>query len=533
MSKLQINTRVRRLIHYIEDIEKGLIQIPAFQRDFVWTTSEKLELFDSLKNGYPIGSILFWQPKKSFGENEYIGPYKIPDTTDGQYFYILDGFQRLSTIFGCLTNPHKTNLDIDSNLLDKEYSFHYDLVKEEFAKTRGDLETHQVPLYIFADTLEFLKFSQQWSKREDTNLLVERATTMATTLLDYQLPSIDIIGGDISEAVEIFSRVNSKGLPISPDWMISALTYNQDKDFRLASLIDEITERLSIYNYHRIKRDLIFQCIVHSFGKAHFDQSSRIEQLAQRDDFIPTTQKTIENIEKATKFLFEEIGVVDIRLLPYNNQLVFITDFFNQITTPNNEQLEQLKKWFWVTTYSSYFTIYSLSKQREAYNQFQAFLSEETINPIYNDKPDTPFSVIDFPTKIFYGSVRAKALVLFLINMANGFEKLNALTIDGLFESYLFAKVKNEHNNKFPAGIITYAEPLEPLYPKKRDMSFLLEDYKADYRHKYFLTREMSKLYLQDKNNRKNKIKIIEMRESLIKEAEKAFVEGLGLSYDS
>ena len=61
-STLKIYTRVRRLIHYIEDLENGLLQIPAFQRDFIWTTKHKLDLFDSLKCGYPIGSILFWQP---------------------------------------------------------------------------------------------------------------------------------------------------------------------------------------------------------------------------------------------------------------------------------------------------------------------------------------------------------------------------------------------------------------------------------------------------------------------------------------
>ena len=62
MSNLQINTRVRRLFNYLNDFEDGKIQIPPFQRDFVWTNDKKLELLDSLKNGYPIGSVLFWQP---------------------------------------------------------------------------------------------------------------------------------------------------------------------------------------------------------------------------------------------------------------------------------------------------------------------------------------------------------------------------------------------------------------------------------------------------------------------------------------
>jgi len=107
--KLNIETNVRRLIQYIEDISQGNIQIPAFQRDFVWTQKDKLELFDSLKRGYPIGSILIWKPREEFGQIEKFGPFQIPSPT-GKRTYILDGFQRLSTLFGCLVNPSKAGL---------------------------------------------------------------------------------------------------------------------------------------------------------------------------------------------------------------------------------------------------------------------------------------------------------------------------------------------------------------------------------------------------------------------------------------
>lgn len=131
-AKLQIVTRVRRLIHYIEDIEKGLIQIPAFQRDFIWDNNDKFDFFDSIKKGYPIGSILFWKPdNEPFEPVQNIGPYEIPQKGEN-YYYILDGFQRLSTIFGCLINPEKTNLNIDRDKWTKEFQICYDLQKEDF-----------------------------------------------------------------------------------------------------------------------------------------------------------------------------------------------------------------------------------------------------------------------------------------------------------------------------------------------------------------------------------------------------------------
>ena len=35
--------------------------LPAIQREFVWSTEQVCQLFDSMMRGYPIGSFLFWK----------------------------------------------------------------------------------------------------------------------------------------------------------------------------------------------------------------------------------------------------------------------------------------------------------------------------------------------------------------------------------------------------------------------------------------------------------------------------------------
>ena len=47
----------------IEHIRKNEYLLPAFQRDFVWTSDQIERLFDSLMKGYPISSMLFWKVK--------------------------------------------------------------------------------------------------------------------------------------------------------------------------------------------------------------------------------------------------------------------------------------------------------------------------------------------------------------------------------------------------------------------------------------------------------------------------------------
>lgn len=535
-AKLKIETRVRRLPFYLEDMEKGLLQIPPFQRDKVWENKQRLDLFDSLKNGYPIGSILLWKPeeKNLFEGRDKIGCYTVTPEQNKDTFYILDGFQRLSTLFASLTNPQKTNLVYDEEEQKKNFFVCYDLDKEEFFVPRTTkIETHQIPIYQLIDTRASFNFerqlykSQQYTETTITTYL-DKYAHLGSTFIDYSLPTIEIIGGTIEEAVEIFSRVNSKGSTISSDWMVSALSYNKEQNFRLGTVIDSLLEELRVYNFHEIKRDIIFQCITNSFGKVFFDQSSKIEQLARRADFIEVVQKTAESIKKSVQFLYEELLVVSSKLLPYNIQLIFVTDFFNKIPQPNAKQLEKLKQWFWISSYANYFTIYSLSKQREAYKQFQAFLSDEEQNPVYIDKPDTPFLVANMPNKISFGSVRAKSFSLFLLNYANGFQKIDANNIDDLKLFYLFSN-NQDAENFMP--MLAFIDPSKNDFqtltqtPKPKNLSALLMCNEVLV-GKYFLNNNMKLLYA---NNPQNQNEILKKRKECIQAAEKKFVENLGM----
>lgn len=541
--KLKIEPRVRRLKDYIEDIEKGLLQIPPFQRDKAWDNNKRKDLFDSLKNGYPIGSLLLWKPEEDniFEKNmEKVGPYTTPLAGNKEFYYILDGFQRLSTLFGCLLDKNKTKLEIDEEEWKKEFFICYDLKEEEFFIPRTkDLESYQVPIYELIDTkAAFLRERELRTKFEEEQVesYMDRYRNLGSIFIDYSLPSVQINGGGIEDAVEIFSRVNSKGSIISPDWMVSALSYNKDKrGFRLGSAIDVLIEELKAYNFENIKREIIFQCIINSFGKAHFDQmnqknTSKIEKLVKRADFVEVTKKTIGSIKKAVQFLFENLLVLDSKLLPYGNHLVFITDFFNQVENPTNLHLKKLEQWFWITTYANYFTIYSLSKQRAAYLQFQDFLKDEEQDPVFNDRPDTAFSVFEFPPKIFFGSVRAKALVLFLLNYSNDFKKIETSKVEGLNMNYLFVDIKDEKGNLLPEGVLPTINFLTEQFPKSKDMSFMLENYNSKHEN-YFLTSEMYEIFKTNSEDI-SKRNILDIRKRLIVTKESDFVETLGLKYE-
>jgi len=429
-NNLQISTRVRRLFHYLEDFEKGIIRVPAFQRDFEWTHKKKIKLFDSIKQGYPIGSILFWRPDfttledfKNF-ESNTIGSYALRERSS-DYFYILDGYQRLSTLFGCLVNPDKTPLDRNEREWREQFNFIYNLDNDqiEFLK-QTKYKIHEVPLYKFIDGRAFYNFQQDLSFANlsdiQVNRYLDRYRNFGIKLSSYDIPSIDMIGGTTEEAIDIFTRLNSEGAKITNDWKLSALSFNKFKNFRLGSEIDDLLKKLKKYNFQKLKRKIVFQCITNSFEGIFFDKSftndtKELELLAKKDNFVEVTRNTFSSIKKAVHFLYTNAFVNNSKLLPYSNQLIFITDFFSKLNNPRDTQLDVLERWFWITTYSNYFTRYNLSKQRKAYQQFQDFLLDRDTTPIYYANGIGSFESIEFPKKISMSSVRAKALALFML----------------------------------------------------------------------------------------------------------------------
>lgn len=89
--------------------------LPAFQRDFVWSTEQIEKLFDSLMRNYPTNSMLFWKVKEetktkwkfyefinSFilnaSNKQILNPLFNQASSSNDFFAILDGQQRLTAM---------------------------------------------------------------------------------------------------------------------------------------------------------------------------------------------------------------------------------------------------------------------------------------------------------------------------------------------------------------------------------------------------------------------------------------------------
>jgi uncharacterized protein with ParB-like and HNH nuclease domain len=65
---------------------------------------------DSIYQGYPVGSLLLWSTKERLKHERNVGGFKLPATPeDYPVQYVLDGQQRLSTLYGVFNSDAPTN----------------------------------------------------------------------------------------------------------------------------------------------------------------------------------------------------------------------------------------------------------------------------------------------------------------------------------------------------------------------------------------------------------------------------------------
>lgn len=506
-----------RLLNLLEEIAEGKISIPVFQRDFVWKKDQMKNLFDSISKGYPIGSLQFWKPDKEYKTLNFIGPYEIVPPKNN--YYVLDGFQRITTLFGVLSNPSQYGKQ-ESDI--REFLIYYNLETKEFdfLQRRKATNIYQIPLYKIVDTFEYLDFIQGVKSSSinvsEQNKLINNAKEINKIFLDYHIPYVEINGGDIKSAVDIFSRVNSTGTEISEDFMLSALTYNASTDFLLSNSITEFLNSLNPYNFEDLKRDTVLNCISNAKGKIYFDV--KIEDLLNFD-LEEFTKTTYIHIEKAVRFLYERIYILDVRLLPYPTQLIFISEFFRLNPNPLEEHLKALETWFWKTTYSNYFTLYSLSQQRSAYQTFCEFAVGQHSDGIYRIDDEMIFSTAKYPEKINFTGVRPKALQLFYLKSI--IDKSNISEREGIKEIFITSK-----RDRTPANIIfRLSSEFEEDKDKKMLDNFILSS-PSNILEKHFIRDEMVILYEKGFIDQ-----FLSAREIFLKHSEKDFVENFEVKY--
>ena len=418
-SKTTVRQEIRHLTDILNWLEKGTLRIPDFQRPFVWNDEAMRDLFDSILQGYPIGSLLFWEPNpeesKSIQSTDEVGPFRIAKPMSGKITYVLDGFQRLSTLFGVLQKKSPKNLQ---NTEDPwKWTIYYDLQNEELIHEKArnpQLPPGTIPLDSLVSTFDFIKeirsLMEQFSEN-DARPLVKKAEEVASAISSYKIGITIIEGGDIDSAVDIFTKLNSKGRQVSTVHMLNALSKNE-----LSGYIDRIKESLREYHFGDFEEKYILRSIIAGSGSKDIYLKAPDKFIRKNknklEQYADTTEKALQT---AAQFCFQTLRIPGYSFLPYSLQLVFLAEFF-RINGPQISPKRQgiLERWFWSTSFTGWFGGVYSTKANKALEEMRQFAHGEISDFSYvnMDEPAIPL-----PEPFQMNSARAKAFVLFLLSL--------------------------------------------------------------------------------------------------------------------
>jgi hypothetical protein len=207
----KINIDTQRLPEFIQQLANGEFLIPTFQRLFVWNPEHISDLWDSIYQCYPIGSIMCWRTHTLLHVHRKVGGFYIPSNgrrDGGIYRYILDGQQRATSLLVSYyggTGKTKDQFSFD-------YTLYFDLGKavfffeKDYYKHRWEADSALlVRLKDMADLPA--DYGERLSPEAGDNLEQFRYA-----FANYRIPLITLQGYDIGGVCAIYERINQTGM---------------------------------------------------------------------------------------------------------------------------------------------------------------------------------------------------------------------------------------------------------------------------------------------------------------------------------
>lgn len=365
----------------LNDIDRGRIKIPQFQRDFVWSIERSAKLIDSLLKGYPIGTLIFWATRDRLRSVRNIGGIDLPLPKDGEVVqYVLDGQQRLTSLFAAIRGliierPSGARDDFSKIYLNLAAAENEQIAIHELQNVD---ESSCIPLgeLLHGDFQKLATFPKDFQ---------ERIKIYKPRIEGYQFPIIEVQDVAIDVATEIFTRINVGGKPLSVFEIMVAKTYDEVKGFDLSQEFDNLIERLEQIDYETISDAVILQLIALILKR---DCRRQVILTIGREEFIAVWPNAVAAIEAAAEYLRNTYRIAVSRLLPYNALLVpFAYYFYHHKDKPDGDAFKRLCDFFWRCSLGGRYSGAVESKLAQDIGRIDAILSHKA--PEYDWGIDT------------------------------------------------------------------------------------------------------------------------------------------------
>lgn len=335
----------------LDQVARGQIRVPAFQRGYVWEPDRVAYLMDSIYKRYPFGSLLFWRTKEKLSVERDLGPFKLPEPKDDYPVdYVLDGQQRITSIFGTFqtslpieNSPTWTDIYFDTEAEDNAQ----DTLFVALSPTEAQ-GTRYFPIRTLFDPAAY--------RRATKDLPDEKTARIDAVYTAFQQTQIPVQVSKTEEKATvaiIFERVNRQGVELDTLQLLSAWTWSEE--FQLQEAFKDLTEDLAPFGFAGVGGDsnlLLRCCSAVLTGDASPEALMRLNGSNVRKEF----RKVMNGIHYAVDYVINNFSAHTISNLPFTTALVPLSAFFavdgNAEASYTNEQRLQINQWFWRSAFT-------------------------------------------------------------------------------------------------------------------------------------------------------------------------------------
>ena len=368
----------------INEIDKGEIKIPKFQRDFVWSIEKTANLLDSILKGYPIGTFILWETKQRLNDIKNIGNLKLkPVPDDIKIQYVLDGQQRITSLYAAylgakiqktgekkITDYSKIYVNLDANIEINDES----IITHEINEENNFISLNDV-----------LHFTKNYSKlrNEYEDELLTKINEYHNFFQSYDFSTVVLRNDDIDSAIEVFTRINTGGQTLTLFEIMAAKTYDEEKDFDMQKSFSHFIKELSNVQFDTISSSVLL--FTTSFILSKNQECKRKIVLGlNKNDIIEIWDDVLDSIKESIDYFKSVYRIPLSALLPYDSLLVpFAYFFYTTKSRPQGSQVKYLEEFFWRASLSSRYSSSTESKLAQDIKRVNLIINNE--QPEYKD----------------------------------------------------------------------------------------------------------------------------------------------------
>ena len=382
MNVTSFDSTKRPMEEMLKDAGAGKIQLPDFQRGWVWKDDLIKDLIASVSLAFPIGAVMMLEAggrDVQFKTRPIEGAEKTAGNEEPNSL-ILDGQQRLTSLFQSLQSErpvatedakgNKTNrwyyldmkkcLDSGSDREDAVISVPEGRRSKTFRGEITDLSTpereyalDQFPLQkIFTSANWRQGHNQYWKYSQDKiELFNEFESQVIKRFEQYQVPVIQLDKDTPKEAVcLVFEKVNTRNVRLTVFELLTA-SFAVD-NFQLR---DDWHKRQSRLSAQPVLKDIentsflqaITLLVTKSRGTTISCKRRDVLRLT-KDQYVEWAPRVEKGFLQAARFLREQ-KVFRSRDIPYQTQLVPLSAIFTDLddAADSDGARQKIARWFW------------------------------------------------------------------------------------------------------------------------------------------------------------------------------------------